>query len=223
MIRVLSNWREGVCYRCGCKDVLTVWRVRPRSGHHETYRFPGVTIFISSYTSCASRAKCDARLAKRRERSRTRGSLLILQQPKAPGAPRATCRWCGDPIVRPDGQPDRRRNYHHGPARGEPDCAHESDRSRTWDPRIALERMAEIAGEPLRCADCGVELDGDPAVWSHVSWDADHEIPLEDGGEHSLENLRARCCPCHKAKTAREATARAAARATPYGVAPARS
>lgn len=35
-------------------------------------------------------------------------------------------------------------------------------------------------------------------------WNADHEIELCDGGEHSIENLRPRCCECHIRKTERE-------------------
>lgn len=40
-------------------------------------------------------------------------------------------------------------------------------------------------------------------------WEAEHEIPLVDGGEHSIENLRCRCYDCHRAKTVREAKQRA--------------
>ena len=38
----------------------------------------------------------------------------------------------------------------------------------------------------------------------HKRWEADHEIELVDGGEHSVENLRPRCCECHARKTERE-------------------
>lgn len=31
------------------------------------------------------------------------------------GAPAGTCRWCGDPILHPDGRPDRRRRWHQHP------------------------------------------------------------------------------------------------------------
>ena len=41
------------------------------------------------------------------------------------------------------------------------------------------------------------------------AWEADHEVPLEDGGEQTIANLRCRCVPCHNAKTAREASDRA--------------
>jgi hypothetical protein len=43
-------------------------------------------------------------------------------------------------------------------------------------------------------------------------WEAEHEVPIIDGGEHVLANLRCRCVPCHRAKTTREAVERAARR-----------
>lgn len=72
------------------------------------------------------------------------------------------------------------------------------------------------------CADCGVvcieKAEGDHPWAKYGSrhevtlWEADHEIPLEDGGPHAVENLRCRCVPCHRRKTAREATERAECR-----------
>lgn len=41
-------------------------------------------------------------------------------------------------------------------------------------------------------------------------WEVDHIVPLIDGGSHAIENLQTLCTPCHKQKTAAEATARAA-------------
>lgn len=32
-------------------------------------------------------------------------------------------------------------------------------------------------------------------------WDADHIVPLVEGGAHSLENLRTLCVPCHQRVT----------------------
>lgn len=43
-------------------------------------------------------------------------------------------------------------------------------------------------------------------------WECDHRVPLEDGGPHELGNLQVLCVPCHRHKTAREATARASRR-----------
>lgn len=157
---------------------------------------------------------------KRAERARVRGRMLVLVEPAARDAPSGTCRWCGDRIIE-GGEVNRRRSYHHGeeawryggrPRPGEPDCWTEWQRSRTWDARIALRRLAELEGEPLRCADCGRVCEGAEPVDGlnqDVPWDADHEVPLEDGGEHSVENLRCRCVPCHRAKTGAEARRRA--------------
>lgn len=62
-------------------------------------------------------------------------------------------------------------------------------------------------GDPA-CVDCG----------SECSWDADHDIPLWEGGEHSPANLVRRCDACHKAKTKKEAGRRAALRRNERGV-----
>jgi hypothetical protein len=45
-----------------------------------------------------------------------------------------------------------------------------------------------------------------------IYWEADHEVPLIDGGAHVIEKLRCRCGECHRAKTVREAKARAVRR-----------
>lgn len=50
------------------------------------------------------------------------------------------------------------------------------------------------------CVDCGRV---------HASNEVDHDIPLEQGGSNSMSNLKIRCVDCHKAKTKREAQARA--------------
>lgn len=44
-------------------------------------------------------------------------------------------------------------------------------------------------------------------------WDMDHQVPVEEGGGGcGLDNLLTRCHPCHKAKTAAQARAKAQAR-----------
>ena len=45
-----------------------------------------------------------------------------------------------------------------------------------------------------------------------VAWQADHRVPLIDGGSKGRDNLQVLCDSCHKQKTAREARARADAR-----------
>lgn len=53
------------------------------------------------------------------------------------------------------------------------------------------------------CASCGVQ--GRP-------WQADHIVPLVEGGTHDMENLRTLCVPCHKVETAALARRRAVGR-----------
>lgn len=43
-------------------------------------------------------------------------------------------------------------------------------------------------------------------------WEADHTVPLVDGGSRQLSNVRTLCVPCHKRVTAEQATERAARR-----------
>lgn len=53
-----------------------------------------------------------------------------------------------------------------------------------------------------RCVDCG-------CVWVASRDQTDHDMPLEQGGSNDDANLRPRCITCAKAKTKREAKARA--------------
>jgi 5-methylcytosine-specific restriction endonuclease McrA len=39
-------------------------------------------------------------------------------------------------------------------------------------------------------------------------WELDHVVPLIDGGTHEAANLQTLCTPCHKRKTATEASRR---------------
>ena len=43
-------------------------------------------------------------------------------------------------------------------------------------------------------------------------WEADHVVPLVEGGPHTLANMRTLCVPCHKRATAELAARRAAVR-----------
>jgi 5-methylcytosine-specific restriction endonuclease McrA len=213
----LSDWlteyerkRERECERCGARrwQLLVIWLWRPSSaargetnGWHYSRRW------------CMDRSACEARRAKKQQARNRRNAKFVIELPKAPGAPLGTCRWCGEKLT---GENAARRNYCY-PTREGRECHWEWERSTTWGPRIALIRIARRDGVPLRCVDCGHEVSTrkigrtvDEAVGhGELEWDADHEVPLEDGGEHMLENLRCRCKDCHKAKTAREATARA--------------
>jgi len=133
-------------------------------------------------------------------------------------APRGTCRWCGEGIVYADGpkrgEPDRRRRWH-------PECVSTYSAS---DPREVRRRLRRR--DRGRCAACGLdtvklrrELRGRGMtkklrergfVPRRSLWEVDHIVPLVDGGSHDLDNLQTLCSPCHRAKTAAEATERAA-------------
>lgn len=214
MVRRLATWRLGECQRrrCGATSgLLVVWHVRPPV-LSEKVAWPGVEAVTYGVAFCAARGRCVERSEKRQLRARQRASMLVLELPSAPDAPAGTCRWCGKEIRREDGELDRRRSYHAGPEswrygrtprEGEPDCLVAWNRSRTWDARHALSR---VGGEQLTCGECGVECGGP----GQPSWEADHKLALEDGGEHALENLWVLCVPCHREKTAQEARDRAA-------------
>lgn len=146
------------------------------------------------------------------------------------------CRWCGEAIERPDGSLNRRRSWHHdcvalynlavGPAAYAreialrqggicPDCR---------DPLFAQKpHRAEGVGRPgwWVCWIAGKSVSAS-GYFCGVSWpllpcEIDHEVPLwsvdktkPDAIRFWLwDNLRARCIPCHRAKTAREAVVRA--------------
>lgn len=76
-------------------------------------------------------------------------------------------------------------------------------------------------GPKSRCYVCDPYRRGTPDPYSPspdapplepVGWDADHIVPLIDGGPNTLDNAQTLCLPHHRAKTAAEATARAARR-----------
>jgi len=64
---------------------------------------------------------------------------------------------------------------------------------RGYDARHRRWRALVLARYPI-CVDCGMR----------PSTEADHVIPLEQGGDWSLENGRGRCKGCHSRKTRRE-------------------
>lgn len=56
------------------------------------------------------------------------------------------------------------------------------------------------------CAICGDDCSPPPdhpqlKFGYFGEWDADHIVPLCEGGAHSLQNLRTLCRPCHKEET----------------------
>ena len=140
-------------------------------------------------------------------------------------APRGTCRWCGEPILHEDGDkkgtPNRRRRWHQP-------CVDAYD---TTDPRELRRRVRRRDGG--RCAVCRLDTYGlkrrmkGRGMWTKLRergfvrrrslWELDHVVPLIDGGTHDLSNLQTLCVPCHRKKSARENSERAARRAAEAG------
>lgn len=118
---------------------------------------------------------------------------------------RRLCCFCGDPI------PKGRRDWcgdqcvlRYGIASGD----HGLIRSELWR---RDKGVCALCGS--QCA-CNVrDRMWTPDGWvksTEIPWDADHIVPLVEGGGHSLDNLRTLCHPCHKRVT-RELRARLAA------------
>lgn len=199
------------CQLCRRKRPLLIYHVIPRSrtwrqwdGASRQYVEHELPLRMRIRAYCLDRENCRAHRDKKAEKSRIRGSLLVLEAPKAPNADAGFCRWCGDEIKldqTKDGWKRRKsRRYHRGDSweQGDRDCQAEYDASRTWQPRIACWRRDKGV-----CAECGRDCSKDGR------WAADHRVPLADGGEHTMENLQTLCDDCHGEKTAAEAKARA--------------
>ena len=133
-------------------------------------------------------------------------------------AERGRCRWCGETILHEagpkEGEINRRRRWH-------PTCWEAYEAS---DPREARRRVRKR--DRTICAQCHLNtnrlarevrgrgrariLREKGFVPRRSLWELDHIVPLIDGGGHELENLQTLCTPCHKKKTAQEASQRAA-------------
>lgn len=209
-----TRWDGGECFDCGVsRGLLVVWVWRPprvvvmMRGHEHTY-----PALLRARAWCLDQSACAARLAKRTARAQVRSSCIVLEEPSAPNAPRGSCRWCGEELT---GENASRRNYCRKDREGR-DCVGAWNRSRAFTARDAVRwRDLREHGE-IRCAGCGVvcesKVPDSAGLHCAVGWEADHELALEDGGEHTLENLRARCDTCHRRKTGEENRVRAAAR-----------
>lgn len=148
-----------------------------------------------------------------------RSSLIVLAEPEWTGGHEpGRCMWCGLMIelVDPSDHRRARRCYHRGDAheRGDRNCLGEMRGSRCWSARDALLWVARHKHDGRAwCAACGLVVAqmtaGRPGGECAEPWEADHIVPLEDGGAHELANFQALCTPCHVAKTAAEASARA--------------
>jgi len=135
-------------------------------------------------------------------------------------APRGTCRWCGDDILRLDGEKQGEVNLQR---RWHPSCV---DIYNATDPREARRRVRKR--DRGRCAECKLDTNalrrkiramgrGRTQELRRLGfkprkslWELDHIVPLVDGGSHDLDNLQTLCTPCHIKKTAEEARLRAA-------------
>jgi HNH endonuclease len=142
------------------------------------------------------------------------------------GAPRGTCRLCAVPILAADGTVNRRRRWHQLCSDYYTIVTHSE---------FALGVFRRLDGR-LRCYACGYtrhegscRWKGEPeqlsggvyryshswltrgpcVVGEHRGFELDHIVPLRDGGSHGLDNMQPLCVPCHREKTAREATERA--------------
>jgi 5-methylcytosine-specific restriction endonuclease McrA len=139
--------------------------------------------------------------------AKKRSGVLVLREPKKPNAPKGTCRWCGRKL---SGPRIKIRRYCRKKYEGR-DCVGEYERSRVYDPRVALRRVAQSEGKRLlRCANCNriceelyPKAHYPKMVW--CKWQADHKKPLFRGGKHAVTNLQCLCDDCHKTKTKLEA------------------
>ena len=95
---------------------------------------------------------------------------------------RNLCRWCGTEVTPP------RRTYCSDA------CIHEW-RLRTDHNYLRSQTFQRDQGI---CAECGKDTRA-----AGEDWDADHIIPVvEGGGECDLSNIRTLCIPCHRKVTA---------------------
>ena len=115
--------------------------------------------------------------------------------------PPGTCRWCGGKIGPTKTGRDSRAHWHAA-------CYEEYEVLF----HTSVTRKAVWKRDHGRCAACGHACDRKGTD----GWQMDHIVPLiEAQGDIAywrLPNLQTLCKPCHKAKTAREATERAAVR-----------
>lgn len=107
------------------------------------------------------------------------------------------CRWCNGAIgLTPTGRASTATWY--------TSCVQEYK----FLTRPSIQRRVVARRDKFICAACGVFCRG--------AWDLDHIKPLwESGGDPAfwqLANMQTLCVPCHKVKTSREATRRAALR-----------
>lgn len=151
-----------------------------------------------------------------------------LPEPPHTDAPWGTCRWCGKGIAKPDGTQHMRRRWHeacltefldHDPrrlrqkvfVRDKGVCAACGVNTEVMEARMKQERRSHGGYRSL--TDTGLQLHLEGYKISQSLWEMDHVVALADGGGNGLDNLQTLCQPCHRGKTSRENSARAARRA----------
>lgn len=224
MSTIRGGWRPNECERCGARSALKHhYRWRPAYWDRAFLRRDEEPRFIPGWwiqrTYCADPVACEARQARSKEMRERRRGKWLLDGPGAPDVPMGFCRWCGEELT---GENARRRNYCYADREGRP-CRDHADRAETWKPRVAVRYRDFRDIGRLVCVDCGeVCEEPEPVRYNACrmnvhsehrvlkEWEADHDLALEDGGPHTIENLFCRCKPCHRAKTARENAARRA-------------
>lgn len=96
------------------------------------------------------------------------------------------CKECGSPVLPP------RRSW----------CSQECVDAYN-DRRIPIRPFVWERDQGV-CAMCGIKCQGgaydDQGNWRH-DWEADHIVPLVEGGCHTPENVRTLCIACHKSVT----------------------
>lgn len=152
-------------------------------------------------------------------------------------APRGTCRWCGESILKPDGTVNTRARWHNPRGRTEGNCYYRFRRE-VWDFHYQTRAYHRNRDRGV-CGACGLDTvdflkqvqrqaEDDPCEYVTMRfllkelgfdvhwrrsrptmWHVDHVVPLKDGGRHVPENTWTLCVPCHKAKTAEESRRRA--------------
>lgn len=152
-----------------------------------------------------------------------RRPLQEMIDARHPGAPWGTCRWCGEPILKPDGNQNCRRRWH-------PDCHKEmmSNDHQVLRSRVRVRDMGICAVCGFDCGLAQRQLNREGWEYGYKPhtpfgrmlrkigfdvakslWEMDHIVPLTDGGKHTLEWVWTLCQLCHRKKTSMEATLRA--------------
>lgn len=221
------EWRESRysdrCMWCKSKTAMLVYSVRPIRIPARSYGIAGTVDRPAQRYSrlsavCLDEAACKARRDKVYANRQARSGNLrwAMSRFERADLPKGSCRWCGEPIVFVEGTDYRvkRRERHRSDEHevGDRNCRREHDRTFAATPRDLIYHR----GDPC-CVDCGdtgmrrqKNEDGSWGEWYESGeWEADHVIPVEDGGPHTPTNICRRCVRCHRAKTNAENRARA--------------